>query len=153
MDESSFGKWVQTNYSWLSKWPTSPIVNAKWIGRTNLIFELWNNGRWMENYSKWKWNSIKFWNLLDIFEELYSELAQIWRPTLLSDFRQSCDSFNRVSKEVSKNNRYRAKISSIIHPKIGTSRNGLRSMKEKDLKYEKQLYYWFLKTKWKKNFC
>ena len=104
------------------------------------------------NYSKWKWNSRKFSNLLDIFKVVYSELAQIWRPTLLSDLRQHCDSFNRVSKEVSKNYRYRAKLNSIIQPKFGTSRNGLRSMKEKDLMYEKQINYWLLKEKWKKNF-
>ena len=47
VDESSFGRWVQTNYSWLPKGSTSPIVNAKWIGRTNLVFGLWSNGRWM----------------------------------------------------------------------------------------------------------
>ena len=47
VDESSFGRWVQTNYSWLPKGITSPIVNARWRGRANLIFGLWSNGRWM----------------------------------------------------------------------------------------------------------
>ena len=95
---------MQTNYSWLPKVSTSPIVNAKWIGRTNLIFGWWGNSRWItiiQNEMEQQ-KIFKYSNILDIFEEVYSELAQIWHPTLLSDLKQRCDSFNRASKEASK---------------------------------------------------
>ena len=47
VDESSFGRSIKANYSWLPKGSTYPIINTNWEGRVNLIFGLFSNGRWI----------------------------------------------------------------------------------------------------------
>ena len=47
IDESSFGRSVRNNYSWLPKAQSSGIINVMWTGRTTLIWGLASNGDWI----------------------------------------------------------------------------------------------------------
>ena len=47
VDESSFGRSIRNNYSWLPKGSTYPIINAKCEGRVSMIFGLCSNGKWI----------------------------------------------------------------------------------------------------------
>ena len=47
IDESSFGRSIRNNYSWLPKSLNSGIINKKWSGRLTLIWGLTSNGSWM----------------------------------------------------------------------------------------------------------
>ena len=47
IDESSFGRSIRNNYSWLSKSLNSGIINTNWSGRLTLIWGLTSNGSWV----------------------------------------------------------------------------------------------------------
>ena len=47
VDESSFGRLIKNNYSWLPKGSTHPIINTKCEGRISMIFGLCSNGKWI----------------------------------------------------------------------------------------------------------
>ena len=47
IDESSFGRSIRNNYSWLPKSQNFGIINTMWSGRLTLIWGLASNGHWM----------------------------------------------------------------------------------------------------------
>lgn len=47
MDESSFGRAVKSNYSWLPMNKSNGIVNVTAHGRTSMVCALLSNGGWM----------------------------------------------------------------------------------------------------------
>ena len=47
IDESSYGRSIRNNYSWLPKSQNSGIINTMWSGRLTLIWGLASNGDWI----------------------------------------------------------------------------------------------------------
>ena len=47
IDESSYGRSIKNNYSWLPKSQSSGIINSMWTGRLTLVWALASNGSWM----------------------------------------------------------------------------------------------------------
>ena len=46
-DESSFGRSIRNNYSWLQKFQNSGIIKTMWSGRLTLIWGHASNGCWI----------------------------------------------------------------------------------------------------------
>ena len=64
VDESSFTKSVKSDYSWLPRGETHPIVNIWGTGRAVVLFALISNGEWLWFVSKNTTDSKIFWNFI-----------------------------------------------------------------------------------------
>ena len=71
IDGCSFGRYVKTNYSWLPKGKTHPIINEICRGSANILLGLLIEGTWLWMILDWPNTSNTFLNILVHSEEVY----------------------------------------------------------------------------------
>ena len=78
IDESSFTNSTKTDYSWLPKGKSNPIVNIWGTGRAVMLFALMSTGDWIWYISNRTTDSEQFWKfilLVQKFVELWTHVA------------------------------------------------------------------------------
>ena len=73
VDEASYSRSVKTEYSWLPRGRSNPIINSRYFGRACLIFALWVDGEWiwlLSNETTTAAKFVRFMFLLSKFIEL-----------------------------------------------------------------------------------
>ena len=74
IDGCSFGRYVKTNYSWLPKGKTHPIINEICRGSANILLGLLIEGTWLWMILYWPNTSNTFWIYLFILKK-YREIT------------------------------------------------------------------------------
>ena len=87
VDESSFTKSVKTEYSWIPKGKSNPIVNTWATGRAVILFALFSNGDWIWYISSKITDSGQFWK----FMLLVQNFIELWMHIKISQTRTLLD--------------------------------------------------------------
>ena len=81
IDESSYGRSIKRDYSWLPVGTSNPILNINWAGRASVIFGLISNGSWLWMSVDETMKSLEYWIFIMILNEYLQALNLKWEAS------------------------------------------------------------------------